>query len=358
MPKIVKKYGKTALVLALMLVLLAVYIAIPEGQAASISSRKITVSDSRPSQASVRYTFTGTHTASSTKCLKIQFCQAASGSCTIPNNMAVTAASATSTGWNGWTYAGSVNWSAGFATSATGFQYTSATGESGGAGYAFSGAGITNSDTAGIYYAWVNTYNDTDCASSALDSGVAAFAIISGVSVTATVNESLSFAITGLASTTSCKTAVTSTVTTLATSVPFGTLSVSANAIGCQTLTVSTNAASGYTTTAAYTQKLLSGSDDIDDWTGTNANPTAFSAAGTEAFGYTSNDTSLGTGTTTRFGDNNVWAGFSTTQTEVAYSASAVNAQATIIGYEAGISGLTAAGSYSTTVVYVTTPTY
>jgi hypothetical protein len=121
---------------------------------------------------------------------------------------------------------------------------------------------------------------------------------------------------------------------------------------------VTTNATSGYTTTGAFTQNLLSGSNDIDNHSGTNANPTAFSSAGTEAFGYTSNDTSLGTGTTTRFGDNNVWAGFSTTQTEVAYSASGVSSQAIIIGYEAGISPTTIAGSYSTTVVYVTTPTY
>ena len=356
MPTIIKKHGKTALVLGLILILLAVYLAIPEGQATTISSKKITVSDSRPSTASVTYTFTGTHTASSTKCLNIQFCQAASGTCTIPNNMSVNTASATSTGWNGWTYA---SWSAGFATTATGFKYTYATGENGGSAYAFAGTGITNSDTAGTYYAWVNTYDNTNCSSSPVDdTGVAAFAIISGVSVTATVNESLTFAITGLASSTSCKTAVTSTVTTLATSVPFGTLSTSANAIGCQTLTVTTNSTGGYTTTGAFTQNLLSGSNDIDNHSGTNANPTAFSGAGTEAFGYTSNDASLGTGTTTRFGDNNVWAGFSTTQTEVAYSASGVSSQATIIGYQAGISTTTVAGSYSTTVVYVTTPTY
>jgi len=358
MPTIIKKHGKTALVLGLILILLAVYLAIPEGQATTISSKKITVSDSRPSTASVTYTFTGTHTASSTKCLKIQFCQAASGSCTKPNNMSFTSASATSTGWNGWTYSTGANWSAGFTTSTTGFQYTSTTGENGGASYAFAGTGITNSDTAGTYYAWVNTYSDTGCSSAVDDTGVAAFAIISGVSVTATVNESLTFAITGLASSTSCKTAVTSTVTTLATSVPFGTLSTSANAIGCQTLTVTTNSTGGYTTTGAFTQNLLSGSNDIDNHSGTNANPTAFSGAGTEAFGYTSNDASLGTGTTTRFGDNNVWAGFSTTQTEVAYSASGVSSQATIIGYEAGISTTTVAGSYSTTVVYVTTPIY
>ena len=47
MPKIIKKHGKTALVLSLILVLIGMYFAIPIGQAASATLEKDTLSDSR-----------------------------------------------------------------------------------------------------------------------------------------------------------------------------------------------------------------------------------------------------------------------------------------------------------------------
>ena len=356
MPKIVKKYGKIALILGLILILLIVYLLIPEGQAATISSRSITISDSRPSQTGVTYDFAGTHSSTVVKCLNIQFCTTATGTCTLPTGMSVNLASATSTGWSGWTYA---SWSAGFATTTTGFRYTYATGEAGGSAYSFSATNITNPSATSTAFAWVNTYTNTDCSTGATDSGVAAFAIISGISVTATVAESLTFSIAGVASAQSVKTGVTTNFATTATTLPFGTLSSSTNQIGAHDLTVTTNATGGYTTTTKYTGALTSSAaDTITDHTGTNDSPTSFPAAGTEAWGYTTNDASLGTGTTGRFGDTNVWAGFSTTAYEVAYSSGPVSSETTRMGYQAGISGTTEAGDYSTTVVYVATPVY
>jgi hypothetical protein len=364
MPKIVKKYGKITLILSLILILLAVYLVIPEGQAASISSRSITISDSRPSQTGVTYDFAGTHTSTLVKCLDIQFCTSASGTCTLPTGMSVNSASATSTGWNQWDYTGGAGWSEGFATtaigSAGGFRYTSATGETGGSAYSFSATNITNPSATSTAFARVATYTDTACStpSAGEDTGVAAFAIISGISVTATVAETLTFEISAVASGQTVKGAVTTNFATATTTLPFGTLSTTTNQIGAHDLTVSTNASGGYTTTVQYTGALTSGANTITDWTGPNDNPTAFPSAGTEAWGYTTNDAALGTGTTTRFGTNNVWAGFSTTAYEVAYSSVAVSSEATRMGYQAGISGTTESGDYSTTVVYVCTPVY
>ncbi len=150
--------------------------------------------------------------------------------------------------------------------------------------------------------------------------------------------------------------AATTTVTTTATTVPLGTLSTATNTVAAHTLTMTTNAGGGYTVTAQYDHKLYrtsSTTQDIDDHTGTNASPAVFSGAGTEAFGYTTEDFSLGTGTANRFSGGK-WAKFETTAYEVAYHSGPVNATTTKIGYQAGISGLTAAGTDYTCIVTYT----
>jgi len=353
MPKIVKKYSKIALVLGLILVVLTMYLAIPITQAATIANREIKISDSRPSQTGVIYDFEGDHSTTTVLCLQVQFCTTATGTCTVPTGMTTTSATRDDTNWSGWIAA---NWTIDNVTNGT-VKYTYATGEAGGANYSFSTGTITNSSTEAAAFARVNTYSDVAC-TTGVDSGVAAFAIISGISVTATVAETLTFSIAAVDFGQTVKTGVTTTVTTTTDGLAFGELSTSTNQIGAHDLTVSTNATGGYTTTTKYTAALTSGANTITDHTGTNDLPTAFPAAGTEAWGYTTNDASLGTGTTTRFGDNNVWAGFTTSPLEIAYDSVPVSSQTTRTGYQAGISGATEAGSYSTTVIYICTPTY
>jgi hypothetical protein len=122
-------------------------------------------------------------------------------------------------------------------------------------------------------------------------------------------------------------------------------------------LTVNTNAGNGYTVYTRYTQAPTNGSHSITDWTGTNASPTTFSAAGTEAFGYTTTSTSL-SGTAARFSSNK-YAKFTTTDAEVAHATTGVSNDVTTVGYQVGISGTTPAGVYGTsTVIYTATPAY
>jgi hypothetical protein len=218
--------------------------------------------------------------------------------------------------------------------------------------------GITNGSTAGTaYFVQFSTFNNTDCATTPVDNATIAFIYVNGQTVSATVDPTLTFTIAGVASGQTVVTGATTTVTSTSTTVPLGTLSTGANAIAAQDLTVGTNANSGYTVTAKYTAALASLSHNMTDVTGTNASPAAFPGAGTESFGYTTNDTALGTGTTGRFTGNTTWAKFTTSPLEVAYNAAAVS-ETTRIGYQAGIATTTAAGSYSTTVVFVATPTY
>ena len=178
----------------------------------------------------------------------------------------------------------------------------------------------------------------------------------SAVAVSATVASSITLTIAGVASVTTVVTGVTTTVLTNATSVAFGTIDSSAKQIAAHDLTVSTNAINGYTTNAKYDHALqISSTTTITDWTGTNATPTTpFASTGTEAFGYTTNDFTLGTAPTTRFSTTTggMWAKFETGDKEVAYSATSTASQTTRIGYQVGVAATTEAGTYTDTVTY------
>lgn len=181
------------------------------------------------------------------------------------------------------------------------------------------------------------------------------------VTVTATVAQTAELTVSAVNSGQSVNGAST-TVNTTATTVPLGTLTTATNTVAAHTLTMTTNAGGGYTVTTQYDHKLWrSGatSSDIDDLANaSNTSPAVFSGAGTEAFGYTTEDFTLQTGTPSRFSGGK-WAPFSATAYEVAYHTAPVSATTTKIGYQAGISGLTAAGTdYTCMVTYTMTASF
>lgn len=325
--------------------------------AATLSSGSESISDSRPSTTAVSYTttFSGV-TLSLTKCIKLVFSDAATAGA-VPTGMTTTGAALSGTSTYMPTPAG---WTGTFTTNGT-VTLTNATGETPAlaTGRTVVLTGITNGSTAGTkYFVQFSTYGATDCATSAIDSGTITFIYTAGQAVSLTVDPSIAFTVAGVANALLVNGATT-TVTSTATTIPLGTVTTSANAIAAQDLTVTTNAGSGYTVYARYTAAPTSGANTIAAWTGTNAAPTAFSAAGTAAFGYTTNDATLATGTVNRFTSvGNVWAGFTTANLEVAYGAAAVASDVTRVGYQVGIAGTTPAGSYSTTVILTATPTY
>jgi hypothetical protein len=326
--------------------------------AAVLTTSSMALSDPRPSQASVQYTFTGSSVSlSAIKCAKIVFATTASGT-TVPTSMSTSSAALSGTSNYFPTPAG---WTVDASTNGT-VKITNATGETpaSASGRTIVLTGITNGATADTnYFAQVTTYNNVDCATTPVDSATVAFIFTNGQSVSMTVDPSISFSVAGTSSGTTCN-GQASTVTTTATTVPLGTITTSANAVGVQNLTVTTNAGNGYTVNARYTAKPTSGSNDIDDHSGSNAAPTAFSAAGTEAYGYTTNDATLGTGTADRFTSSggNKWAAFTTTNAEVAYNNAAVSSQTTCVGHQSGVAGTTSAGTYTTTAIYTATPVY
>jgi hypothetical protein len=151
-----------------------------------------------------------------------------------------------------------------------------------------------------------------------------------------------------------------------ATSIPFGTLSSGSPKIAAHDVTVTTNSQNGYAVTVKSTNPpLVDGSNNIDNFTEPNSLPLVWSApsgntpnVNTGFVGYTTEDTSLCTGTGSRFSGNK-WAGFDTTAYEVACNTNPVlSGETTRIGWQVEVNSNQPAGSYAGYISVIITPTY
>ncbi|PIS39099.1 MAG: hypothetical protein COT34_00195 [Candidatus Nealsonbacteria bacterium CG08_land_8_20_14_0_20_43_11] len=379
MAKVIRKHSKFALVLGLGMALVASYVLIPESQGAILANREVRLFDSRPST-STTYDFEADHTASNAKCINVQFCTTASGTCT-PAGTTLSATAKSSSGWAGWTQA---NWT--LATAADILALTYATGETPSpiTNASFSIDAITNPASAGTKYAWIETTdsvtncNTSDPGGTTIDTGVVAFAIIEGVTVSVTVSESLTSAVYAVTSG-SCTVSGGTNITSTATTVPFGTIVVDTFYNSCQDVRVATNANSGYTTRVFKTAALTCtsagqcGSNTIADGTcdGSCSTSTEESWASSEynGFGYCMDDTVGTAASTADTGWATYYCGaspqyFKTTGTAAANavaimsSAGAASNDRANIGFRITVDAAQPAGPYSTTIVYTTTPTY
>ncbi len=336
-----------------------------KARAGTLTARKLTISDSRAAGTSVTYDFAfTTSVTTSIKQVDIQICDAPSGTCNAPTGFDAgtpTLGSDNLAGSGRTTTAPTANAFRVVVTTPS-TQSTQAV--------TMSFTGVTNPSTADTtYYARITTYSDTG--STTIDgTDAVAFAILTttSIAVSATVDPTLTFSVAAVTSGGTVNSATTN-VTTTASTVPFGTLSSGSTKIGAHDITVTTNATSGYTTTVRGTTNpvLVSGSNNIDEFTGSNASPATWSSpagssnsVNTGFFGYTTNDATLGTGTAARFTSSggNKWSGTTTSPLEVAYSAAGASSETTRLGWQAEVNALQAAGSYTGTVILVTTPTY
>jgi hypothetical protein len=326
-------------------------------RAATLSSASVQPSDPRPSALNANYTFTGSSVSLSLiKCIKVVFADTPSGS-VVPASMNTGSANLDTTNTNyiptpaSWTVTRPANGTLTF-TNTTGETPASA------AARKVVMTGITNSSTADVrFYMRINTYNNVDCATTPVDNAAVTFILTNASTLTLNVDTSLSFTVNAVAAGQTCNGA-TSTQPSTSTTIPFGTVTSATNSIVCQDLQAATNATNGYTISARYTgQPQNALAQTIANASGTNAAPAAFPAPGTEAYGYTTNDTTLGTGTAGRF-TSNVWAAMTTTNTEVAYESTGVNSTTYRLGHQVGVSLTTEPGTYQTTVIYTCTPVY
>jgi len=366
----VKKHGKVAFIIGITISLLGIYVLIPETQAVAISTRSLTISDSRPG-VSTLYDFVGTHSSTLVSCLEIIFCANATGACGTVTGFTAASASSMPGQWSGWLPAA---FTASTLT-ATRILYTAASTVGGGTNFSFAANTITNptSTVATTYFGRVSTYANTQaCSGTATDTGVVAFAIIDGVEITATVAETLTFSIASVTNA-NCDTSFQTHLgpASTASAVAFGELSLNTFSHACQDLTISTNAGSGYSLTGQEDTNLLSGSDTIDDSTGDGGgmSETAtreWATATNNGFGYScvNQDCQLENASTYKQfacvgSDPNCDPGTGgETAQNIAASSGAVNAVVTRVEYKISVDALQPSGDYANEIIYIATPTF
>lgn len=205
-----------------------------------------------------------------------------------------------------------------------------------------------------------------------IDATTARVAHIEAVRVTATVDPTISFSIAGIASgNTRC--GVSTDITTTATSVPFGGMTLNTFKTLAQDLTVSTNASGGYVVTSSENDQLgLGGATTpfIPDTTcdgGTCSESTAaeWNTATNNGFGYSLEnvdaasiafeyDTSGDTFRSKQFADI---TGSETPQT-IFSSTTVANSENAYVCYRLSVGATQAAGDYENQITYTATGTF
>jgi len=217
------------------------------------------------------------------------------------------------------------------------------------------------------------TSHAIDIGGTMTDTGQVRVAIVDQVTVSASVDTSLTFTVSGVnASSTVNSSPTTTSATTTSNTLPFGTLAANQSKVLAHDLAVTTNASQGYTVTVEQTGALQSTTGATIDGFIDGANtvtPTAWQGpsaliADPNTYGHwgiTSDD-----GTTTRSleFDEDLWVSGSTTpivimgHTGPADGTSQGSGLARI-GFQAQISPLQEAGDdYTTTLRYIATPTF
>lgn len=199
-----------------------------------------------------------------------------------------------------------------------------------------------------------------------LDGGTVGITINNTVTVTLSIDEFLTFSVSGVGAG-QVVNGVTTNINTTATNVDFGSNQGSFNLLAAQDLNVSTNATDGFTVTVKTTGDLETGTGDaIDNFPSTNAAPSIWSSppgSGVDSYwGYTSDDNTLGTGTVDRFtsGGGDKWAGFTTASEEVFYNDGPTDGTGTGLGvsrfgYQVEANNWQESGDYSTSVMFLCT---
>lgn len=206
------------------------------------------------------------------------------------------------------------------------------------------------------------------------DSGQVRVAIVDQVTVSASVDTSLTFTVTGVDANIDVTVSATNTsATSTSNTLPFGTLGVNTSKVLAHDLAVTTNASNGYTVTVVQTQALQSSTgatiDGFVNGSDTNT-PNAWQGpsgviADPDTYGHwgiTSSDTAVSARTSQFVLDQ--WVSPSTTPIAVMghtgpSDGSTAGVGAATIGYQTQISALQEAGDdYTTTLRYIATPVF
>jgi hypothetical protein len=330
--------------------------------AAQLTTRKVTLSNSAPGSVTpgtgVTYTFNFTPaTTTAVKSVNIDICTTASGSCNpvtptgVPGGLVTTGASLSGTpsglGTGG-------TWTGTFSTNGR-LRLSNASSAGTASAATIAIAGITNPTAANTsFYLRITTYSDA-AYTTPIDTGTVAASTANQMTVSASVDESLTFCTGTSGVTTSSCTGATGT------GVNLGTLTSSTTGTGTSQIGVATNAGSGYAVTVAGST-LTSGSNTV-----TAMGSAAASSQGSEQFGMNlaSNSAPSVGQAPDGSGSATAAAGYNTSNTfkfgsgdTIASNSGADTFRRFTVSYIANVADATEPGSYSTALTYVCTATF
>ncbi len=350
-----KNLNKTKYLLAVSILLMS-FVFIPKStSAAALTTRKLTLSTSSPAAATATTTYTfdfTTGTTATIASIKAQLCTTASGTCTIPTGASITSSTLSSTSFSGsWTVS----------TATAGELRASATGATStttGTAKQIVWGNVQNPTTANqTFFARITTYTGADYATGPTDTGTVAASTSNLIQVSATVDEVLTFC-TGTSGITS-----SSCAGATGTSVALGTLTTSSTGSGTSQIGVATNAGTGYSVTVSGS--TLTSTTPSDTITAL-ASQTA-STQGTKQYGINLKDNATpNVGTeVTGAGSGTATANYGTVDQYRFVSGDSIASRNTsddfrlyTVSYIANISGVTKAGTYTTTMTYIATATF
>ena len=254
--------------IAVMLLSMAVW-AFPAVHAASLSSLSLTLSTSEPA-VSATHTFQYTiGTATTSRGVALQYCDSGSGTCTAPAGLSLDAAAIDAAGTNddfdGWT----------LATTTDTIQITNASGSSTTSpALAFSGITNPSGSVPTTFFVRITTYSDTGLSAVVDGPSQVSSAVVPKISVTGTQDAILEMSInatSALVTIGDASDVKSTTATSTATSLPFGTFNP-LTTVGAESkavahgLNAKTNGTTGYTasvTGGASAMTANGGSDTI-----------------------------------------------------------------------------------------------
>ncbi len=325
----------------------------------ALSASSLSLSDSRPSQTAVTYTFDSAsfNTGTAVKCISLDFNEQADGLGAVPAGLTTTAAALDVSG----TLITETNWTASFAANGS-LDITYATGEIPASTGSLVYTGVTNGSGTGTHFAILHSYTNVDCATGPVDTTVVAYVYTDGTAFSVTIDPTLTFTVAGVAAAQAVNGATTTHLSTAASVDYLSDVNATTNGISAHDLQISSNASGGYTVYIRETAALTNtNGDTITAHTGTNLAPTTMST-GAEAWGYTTQDTTLtavGNGANRFTTPANGWAGFTTSNEEVVYNPGApAGTETTRVGHQVAVSPNTEAGTYTTTIVYTVVATF
>lgn len=372
LPAISKLSRSKSFRILLTFILISVYflssLSVSKVRAGTFTGAKVTISDSRAERTNVEYEFTATPSANGhqIKTIDIYFCDAPTGTCNAPDATFDTVGPTLKAGD---TISGGGNRTMSHILGAANTaRIAIETPADQNAEFVFTLTGVTNAQADKSIYARMTTFDELDAEVDTAQMGIAILATDS-IAVSADVGSTFSFTVAAATTGNVNTEPITLTTGTSDSAIPYGVIVRDDPQVAAHDLTVTSNANLGYQVTikSTTTPALKDGSNEIDDWTGANGNPTAWSAPlgdkndGSGYFGYTTDDATLDTtaGATDRFTDSAPeWAGLSTTAAEVAYSDVAVTSEVTRVGWKIGINGNQPPGEYRGQIIMVATPTY